>query len=91
MTTTSDAAATWRCTECRWTGRIAQMETLPNTKHDLVYQVCPLCGAADHFMLICDEPGCELDVTCGWNSSGGYRRTCGKHFHLKVDSHDRSS
>ncbi len=28
----------------------------------------------------CDEPDCMEQATCGWPTSGGYRRTCGKHW-----------
>lgn len=29
---------------------------------------------------MCDEPGCNAPLTCGWPSSAGYRTTCGKHY-----------
>jgi hypothetical protein len=33
----------------------------------------------DDTPMICDEPGCLDDVTCGWPSEGGYRQTCSEH------------
>ena len=30
--------------------------------------------------LCCDELGCKAKATCGWPSTIGYRRTCGKHY-----------
>mgnify|MGYP001569572096 CR=1 FL=1 len=29
--------------------------------------------------LVCDEPGCGNQATCGWPLKTGYRRTCGNH------------
>jgi len=40
---------------------------------------CPHCFSIDHFVLICDEPDCKSDATCGTPTDNGYRQTCGKH------------
>ena len=29
---------------------------------------------------LCDETDCYKDVSCGWPSDKGYRRTCSKHY-----------
>jgi len=34
---------------------------------------------------LCDEPGCFDDVSCGWPSENGYRRTCGEHMKKDVE------
>lgn len=40
---------------------------------------CPKCKSVDSFELLCDEPGCNNTVVCGWPSPQGYRRTCHQH------------
>jgi DNA-directed RNA polymerase subunit RPC12/RpoP len=40
---------------------------------------CPYCRGIDGFALLCDEPGCRRDATCGFPTREGYRRTCGAH------------
>ena len=40
---------------------------------------CPNCKSVDSFELLCDEPGCNNTVVCGWPSPQGYRRTCHQH------------
>ena len=39
---------------------------------------CIYCGAESDFVL-CDEPECEREVTCGTPTPDGYRSTCGEH------------
>jgi len=34
---------------------------------------------------ICDEPGCFEDVSCGFPTENGYRRTCYEHSHFKKE------
>ena len=29
--------------------------------------------------MTCDEDGCNKQITCGWPSDSGYRRTCSEH------------
>jgi hypothetical protein len=29
---------------------------------------------------LCDEPDCYDEISCGWPSEKGYRRTCGNHY-----------
>lgn len=33
---------------------------------------------------LCDEPGCFYEISCGWPSENGYRRTCGEHYEGKL-------
>lgn len=37
---------------------------------------------------LCDEPGCFDEISCGWPSENGYRRTCGKHYKGKLKKKD---
>jgi hypothetical protein len=46
-----------------------------------VVSQCPECGECECFTSVCDEPGCGAEVTCGWPTPAGYRRTCGEHMH----------
>ena len=47
---------------------------------------CPECGQADGFALLCDEPGCKNEATCGWPlPAGKYRSTCGLHYRQHRD------
>lgn len=41
---------------------------------------CPSCREVAQFDLVCDEPGCDADYSCGWPSPTGYRMTCGRHY-----------
>jgi hypothetical protein len=46
---------------------------------------CPKCKAVDAFALVCDEPDCPQDATCGFpvkEGYGGYRNTC--YYHMKL-------
>ena len=35
--------------------------------------------------LECDQAGCGERATCGFTSSGGYRRTCERHYRMFAD------
>lgn len=71
----------WRCGSCK--------EIFPDTevliaKHPFAagsISGCPRCSAAldSEAVLVCDVPGCDEDVSCGWPSKSGYRRTCSEH------------
>jgi len=37
---------------------------------------------------LCDEPGCFDEISCGWPSENGYRRTCGEHYKGKLKKKD---
>jgi hypothetical protein len=70
----------WRCTECDWVGPERDLLVAPNP-FEPQFEVCgcPECRDIDCFHLLCDEPGCEEDGTCGWPTPTGYRHTCSKH------------
>lgn len=40
---------------------------------------CPNCYSIGTLLPVCDEPGCDKDVSCGWPSDKGYRHTCYEH------------
>lgn len=40
---------------------------------------CPSCKSVDSEVLVCDEPGCNKEASCGWQSPTGYRHTCYEH------------
>lgn len=46
-----------------------------------ILRACPRCGAMNStIVVLCDEPGCNEEATCGWPVSPSlYRRTCGDH------------
>lgn len=42
--------------------------------------------AMKEVLILCDEPGCFDETSCGWpTEDGGYRRTCGTHYHGRLD------
>lgn len=76
----------WKCMHC---GSIT-------LEHDLLEAVspfnpfslltgCPVCLYCEDFKMVCDEPGCNLEASCGWPTGdvhdqwGGYRTTCSYH------------
>jgi hypothetical protein len=67
------------CTECGWFGMEDDVDSVPDPGSDEVWRVCRNCRAPEHFVIVCDEPGCRLPVTCGTPSASGYRQTCGNH------------
>ena len=74
----------FRCDDC---DRISDENTLltapnPFDPEDTVTG-CPVCKSIGTLVLVCDEPGCDKDVTCGWPSLAGYRHTCGTHWDYK--------
>jgi hypothetical protein len=41
---------------------------------------CPTCKQVNELLLVCDEPFCWKEATCGTPiSNGGYRQTCFEH------------
>ena len=41
---------------------------------------CPKCRSIDCFSVLCDEPGCDQEASCGTPISADfYRHTCGRH------------
>lgn len=64
----------WECDECGWVGTWGQMD------HVDTWLVCPACRAPEQWTALCDEPGCDEQVPCGWPSASGHRHTCGAHY-----------
>ena len=41
--------------------------------------------ALKNVLVLCDEPDCFDEVSCGWpTEDGDYRRTCGNHYHGRL-------
>jgi len=73
-----------KCTECGWIGKMADADevTDPRPLPDTVpetWWVCPECRTPENFRILCDEPGCQFDVSCGTPTPDGYRQTCHDH------------
>ena len=46
--------------------------------------------ALKEVLALCDEPDCFDEVSCGWpTEDGGYRRTCGNHYHGRMKLQER--
>ena len=74
----------YRCNNCgNRLSDLAILEiTVPHPKPDqppIHVSQCPECGDVEGFTLLCDEPGCDRDASCGWPSPSGYRQTCHEH------------
>lgn len=67
------------CDECGWRGEGKDLLRAPNPFESGEVTACPECKAMDALFVACDESGCWYPVTCGTPTSGGYRRTCGRH------------
>ena len=75
----------WRCGSCR---EVYLDTEVLIAKHPFASGSicgCPRCKAAfdSTAELICDEPGCTEEASCGGPSPKGYRRTCYKHWEGK--------
>lgn len=72
----------WRCKECREVIPASKLLQAPSPFDDDDLLVgCPHCKQCnDGFALVCDEPGCQSDATCGFPTKAGYRNTCSKHW-----------
>ena len=83
----------WRCEECDWHGTHDQLLKAPNPfdPANMIYG-CPNCKEVNDMMAICDEPGCEQKVSCGFPADDdGYRNTCFDHSQFKQDKDKEKS
>ena len=72
----------WRCKSCDQITIHDGLLTGPSPfdKDDLLVG-CPNCKqCAEGFSLVCDEPECGMDASCGYPTDGGYRQTCYTHW-----------
>jgi hypothetical protein len=74
----------WKC-ECGHVCTQAEMDHVkdPNPlpgEPVTTWLVCPRCRTPENWTGLCDEPGCNNHISCGWPSDGGYRNTCGTHY-----------
>lgn len=66
---------------CRWVGEQSELLTAPSPfDAGETLTACPKCKDVCSLALVCDEPGCNLPVTCGTPTPTGYRSTC--HWHM---------
>ena len=74
----------WRCENCDEISMECELLRAPNPfDTDKTITGCPYCKWVGDFEVLCDEPGCEEQATCGFpvkEGFGGYRRTCGNHY-----------
>lgn len=69
----------WRCSECRKISLESEFLTAPHPFSEGTIVGCPHCRELPYWHLVCDEPGCDADHTCGTPSPHGYRMTCNEH------------
>jgi len=76
----------WRCGACDSIVEKADLLKAVNPfQSDLYIYGCPDCKDVQGFTLICDEPGCTNDATCGFPVPDGYRTTCGDHMRAAAE------
>ena len=74
-----------KCRECGWTGLKVELDSVADPRPKInqvadIWCVCPECRIPENIMVLCDEPGCDREVTCGVpTAEDGYRSTCSKH------------
>ncbi len=69
-----------KCPVCGWQGSVADM--LKATKPFEIAETitgCPSCKSVIDGVVLCDEPGCWLEASCGAPTLAGYRVTCKGH------------
>ena len=84
----SDQDKRWRCSSCGVISLESEFLSAPNPFNEEDTLIgCPNCFAINDVVEICDEPGCEIEASCGFPvddpAFGGYRRTCYKHRNSK--------
>ena len=70
------------CKECGWRGKWSQLLEAPNPfdpENDRITG-CPNCREIESARVVCDEPNCWNEQTCGFPTPDGYRMTCSKHY-----------
>ena len=69
-----------RCIDCHNTHAENTLLTAPNPFDPTeIVTGCPTCKSIGGLVSVCDEPSCNKEVSCGWNSPAGYRHTCYEH------------
>ena len=56
----------------------------PFDEDEFIY-ACPKCKDMEEIVMVCDEPGCDKEATCGTPSPPSqagwtYRNVCGNHY-----------
>lgn len=89
----------WRCKNCATVTLGAKLLVAANPfDRQQTLTGCPHCKQCDDgFDLLCDEPGCFEDASCGWPTGHsddawrGYRNTCGAHGQAAFGRKEKSS
>lgn len=69
-----------QCKHCGWHGWRHEVLTAQNPfDSDTTIDGCPSCKSVDCLDIVCDEPGCWSEASCGTSTKSGYRLTCGMH------------
>lgn len=69
-----------KCRECNWHGKNSEVLSAPNPfDPSNILIVCPTCKQVECLAVVCDEPGCWSEISCGTPTADEYRSTCGKH------------
>lgn len=75
----------FKCEEC---GKIFEESEMLRAPHPFIPAAevggCPSCHEIDLFCMLCDEPGCQDPVSCGFPSPTGYRQTCCVHYQTSL-------
>lgn len=69
----------WICMDCGFIGLIDEFDRVRDPGGSDVWTVCRKCRTPEQVTMVCDEPGCNREATCGFLSETVYRHTCGDH------------
>ena len=73
----------WRCRDClkiSWDEEL--LHAVSPFDDELELTGCPKCRECNNgFDLLCEEPGCDEKVECGWVVDNQYHQTCYKHYY----------
>lgn len=77
------------CTQCGWNGKVGEVESVPDPKSPVSWNVCPKCRIPEQLVMVCGEPGCTQPVTSGTCTAEGCRAACGLHRPARSDERSR--
>lgn len=58
---------------------VLRLDLSPVALREAVSEALEAAEHADTLARQCDEPGCTREVSCGFQTPSGYRRTCFEH------------
>ena len=70
-----------KCLNCGWRGTVSEMLSAKNPFDETEgISACPKCKTVENTCsVVCDEPECWDEATCGTPTKTGYRSTCWRH------------